>query len=548
MLHNKLLEKKSLLRIFIFLAAAALIITFASHNSIFATEEGTSGDDMTTMTNEETGENKDGDQEDGAVLTTGAEEESKSEEGGAEKDEWKCKACGKTNNGGTKCSADPDKCQALRPTTTLSIIGLVILIIVIAIGFIKKINLGFMAIGAAFILAIIANINAKYVTKSFDADMFVTLVGVTFLFGMASQNGTLDLFSKKVVALVGKKTVLIPILMFFLSAFISAIGPGHIAAGILMTTFAVYLAFEMKINPITTALFAKLGANAGCASPLSLTGLLGKSLTTALVDNPDNADIASRLEFNQWHFFIAVLVSGFIFTLLLYVFTKSYKVKADNPLKLKDIPKFNWKQWVTIAAIVLMVVLCIGFQFNTGLTAFVMATILLLLKCADEKKAIKGIPWGTLVFICGVSVLIKVIDMVGGIDMISNFLQSLMGKHTATPIMAGTSGILSWVSSTTGVVMPALFNMLPGILRKFGTDVNYMEMVSAITATSFAAAISPLSTGGAIIMSSYSASKETTNEELNKIFKFLFLLSVANVLLNVFLAAIRLFGFYGLFG
>ena len=544
MLHNKLLDKKSLLRIFIFLAAAALIITFASHNSIFATEEGTSDDTMTTMT----GEVKDGDEVDGAVLTTGAEAESESEENGAEKDEWKCKACGKTNNGGTKCSADPDKCQALRPTTTLSIIGLVILIIVIAIGFIKKINLGFMAIGAAFILAIIANINAKYVTKSFDADMFVTLVGVTFLFGMASQNGTLDLFSKKVVALVGKKTVLIPILMFFLSAFISAIGPGHIAAGILMTTFAVYLAFEMKINPITTALFAKLGANAGCASPLSLTGLLGKSLTTALVDNPDNADIVERLQFNQWHFFIAVLVSGFIFTLLLYVFTKSYKVKADNPLKLKDIPKFNWKQWVTIAAIVLMVVLCIGFQMNTGLTAFVMATILLLLKCADEKAAIKGIPWGTLVFICGVSVLIKVIDMVGGIDMISNFLQSLMGKHTATPIMAGTSGILSWVSSTTGVVMPALFNMLPGILRKFGTDVNYMEMVSAITATSFAAAISPLSTGGAIIMSSYSASKETTNEELNKIFKFLFLLSVANVLLNVFLAAIRLFGFYGLFG
>ena len=62
--------------------------------------------------------------------------------------------------------------------------------------------------------------------------MFVTLVGVTYLFGMASNNGTLELFSKKVVALVGKYTVLIPILMFVLSAFISAIGPGHIAAGI----------------------------------------------------------------------------------------------------------------------------------------------------------------------------------------------------------------------------------------------------------------------------------------------------------------------------
>ena len=478
---------------------------------------------------------KAGDAPAGEVLTTGTEE--------AASDEWTCKVCSTVNEGGDACK----KCSASRPTTTLSIIALVVLAVVIAIGFIKKVNLGFLAIGAAFILSMVAGIGPKYVTKAFDSDMFVTLVGVTFLFGMASQNGTLDLFSKKVVALVGKRTVLIPILMFFLSAFISAIGPGHIAAGILMTTFAVYLAFEMKINPITTALFAKLGANAGCASPLSLTGQLGLKLTNNLVSDVTNADIVDRLGFSGLHFFMATLVSGFIFTLLLYIFTKSYKVKADNPLKLKDIPKFNWKQWVTIGAIVMMVVLCIGFQMNTGLTAFVMAAILVLLGCADEKKAIKGIPWGTLVFICGVGVLVSVIDMMGGIDMISNLLQKLMGPSTATPVLAATSGILSWVSSTTGVVMPAMFKMLPNILRTFGTHVNYMELISAITATSFAAAISPLSTGGAIIMSSYSASKETTNEEMNKIFKFLFLLSVANVLLNVLLSWIGVFHLGGLF-
>ena len=462
-------------------------------------------------------------------------------------DEWTCKVCSTVNHGGTHCA----KCEASRPTLVLSIVALVVLAVVIAIGFIKKVNLGFLSIGAAFILALVAGIGPKYITKAFDADMFVTLVGVTFLFGMASQNGTLDLFSKKVVALVGRHTVLIPILMFFLSAFISAIGPGHIAAGILMTTFAVYLAFEMKINPITTALFAKLGANAGCASPLSLTEQLGLKLTNNLVDNlkndPDYVGVVDRISFNGAHFFIATLVSGFIFTVLLYIFTKSYKVKADNPLKLKDIPKFNWKQWVTIAAIVLMVVLCIGFQMNTGLIAFVMAAILVLLQCADEKQAIKGVPWGTLMFICGVGVLVSIIDMMGGIDLISNLLQKLMGPKTATPVLSATSGILSWVSSTTGVVMPAMFKMLPNIMKNFGTNVNYMEMISAITATSFAAAISPLSTGGAIIMSSYSASKETTNAELNKIFKFLFLLSVANVLLNVLLSWIGVFSLGGLF-
>ena len=365
--------------------------------------------------------------------------------------------------------------------------------------------------------------------------MFVTLVGVTFLFGMASQNGTLDLFSKKIVALVGKRTYLIPVLMFFLSAFISAIGPGHIAAGILMTTFAVYLALELDINPMATALYAKLGANAGCASPLSLTGILAKELSTPL--GYDGFSL---------HLFLSTLLSGFVFTLVVYILYKGYKVKADNPMKLSEIPKFNRKQQITMASIVIMVICCIGFKLDTGLFAFVMAGVLILLGCADEKKAIKSIPWGTLIMICGVGVLVNMISVMGGIDLISDTLASFMTARTAAPIMAMTSGILSWVSSTTAVVMPTLYPISAEICQRFA-GVNYVELISAITATSFAAAISPLSTGGAIIMSSYSAARETTTEEMNKMFYTLFLLSVGNVLINVLMAVVGVFSLGGLF-
>ena len=418
----------------------------------------------------------------------------------------------------------------------LSILSLVVLAVVVAIGFIKKVNLGFLSLGVAFLLGTAGGMSAKEITSGFSSSMFVTLVGVTFLFGMASNNGTLDLFSKKIVALVGKRTILIPILMFFLSAFISAIGPGHIAAGILMTTFAMYLAFEMDINPMATALYAKLGANAGCASMLSLTGILAKNLSEPLGYSGFGL-----------HLFLATLLSGFLFTLVVYVLYKGYKVKADNPLKLSDIPKFNRDQLCTIGAIIVMVVCCIGFKLDTGLFAFAAAAVLILLGVVDEKKAIKGIPWGTLVFICGVGALVNVIDHLGGITLISDFLTSLMTARTATPILAATSGILSWVSSTTGVVMPALFPIAAGVCETFGEGVNYVELISAITATSFAAAISPLSTGGAIIMSSYSAAKETTTEELNKMFKTLFLLSVANVCLNVLISALGVFNLGGLF-
>ena len=418
----------------------------------------------------------------------------------------------------------------------LSVISLIALVAVVAIGFIKKVNLGFLSLGVAYFLGIAGGMTAKQISAGFDSSMFVTLVGVTFLFGMASNNGTLDLFSKKIVALVGKHTVLIPMLMFFLSAFISAIGPGHIAAGILMTTFAMYLAFEMNINPMSTALYAKLGANAGCASVLSMTGILAKNLSEPLGYGGFGL-----------HLFLAVLISGSAFTLVVYVLYKGYKVKADNPLKLSEIPKFNRDQFCTIIAIIVMVVCCIGFKLDTGLFAFAAAAVLILLGCVDEKKAIKGIPWGTLIFICGVGTLISVINKLGGISLVSDFLTGFMNARTATPILAATAGILSWVSSTTGVVMPALYPIAAEVCGTFGEGVRYVELISAVTATSFAAAVSPLSTGGAIIMSSYSAAKETTTEELNKMFRTLFLLSVGNVCLNVLLSALGVFNLGGLF-
>lgn len=149
--------------------------------------------------------------------------------------------------------------------------------------------------------------------------------------------------------------------------------------------------------------------------------------------------------------------------------------------------------------------------------------------------------------ICGVGTLVSVITELGGIALVSDFLTGLMTESTATPILAATSGILSWVSSTTGVVMPTMFPIAADVAKTFGGSVNFVELISAVVATSFAAAISPLSTGGAIIMSSYTAARETTTDELNALFKKLFLLSVANVGINVLLAALGVFDLFGLF-
>ena len=226
---------------------------------------------------------------------------------------------------------------------------------------------------------------------------------------------------------------------------------------------------------------------------------------------------------------------GAAFLLALLGMAVELQIKSGDTMRLlkaSDVVKgFSSSMFVTLVGVTFL---------------FVMAAVLILLGCADEKKAIKSIPWGTLIMICGVGVLVNMISLLGGIDLISDTLASFMTEHTATPIMAATSGILSWVSSTTAVVMPTLYPISAEICQRFA-GVNYVELIAAITATSFAAAISPLSTGGAIIMSSYSAARETSTEEMNKMFYTLFLLSVANVCVNVVMAAVGVFGLGGLF-
>ena len=73
-----------------------------------------------------------------------------------------------------------------------------------------------------------------------------------------------------------------------------------------------------------------------------------------------------------------------------------------------------------------------------------------------------------------------------------------------------------------------------------------MELIAAVTAISFAAAISPLSTDGVIIMTSISASGETANEENNRMFKKRFFLYVAGVGISVLLAALGAFSLGGI--
>ena len=110
----------------------------------------------------------------------------------------------------------------------LGLISLIALLAAIVIGFVRKANVGILCIGFSMILGLVYGIKAGDIIKGFSSSLCMQMIGITYLFAIINENGTLELLAKKMVALVGPHKTLIPFVMYLLGFLICAVGPGAI--------------------------------------------------------------------------------------------------------------------------------------------------------------------------------------------------------------------------------------------------------------------------------------------------------------------------------
>lgn len=203
--------------------------------------------------------------------------------------------------------------------------------------------------------------------------------------------------------------------------------------------------------------------------------------------------------------------------------------------------KFNKEQKISLVSLLFLIVVVVGFQYDVGLVSFFLSVILILLKVGDEKAAIKKIPWGVLILISGVSVLMNVIKTMGGIDLLADILSSMMNDKTAPSIIGLTAGLMSWFSSANGVVFPTLIPTVSKIVTDIGGNISAIELIIAIVGGATVAGISPLSTGGSLILAAYSQETDSTEKDEQNLFAKLFITSFFVVII------ITIFAFLGIF-
>ena len=442
----------------------------------------------------------------------------------------------------------------------MSLLALTIVVILSCIN--EDLNVGFLSIAFAILVGgIWLDMSGAKVLNAFPLSLFMILAGVTFLFALASTNGTMEKVSAHAIRACRGNTALLPLIIYVLVSVLTSIGPGNIAATALMAPIAMAIATRVGISAFLMTLLVVGAANGAAFSPFAPTGIVSNGLIEKMAPQIPElfsswtaSGLAWKIHLNSILAQGLVNIGGFM-ALGGWAWISRQRGEAIPIDELAPRPEpFTRKQWYTLAAIAILIFLVIAPTFpalralfpkevlimvsNVGAVAFLLAGVLMLLDAGDSKEAVNAMPWGVIMMVCGVTVLVDIMDRAGGLAAMVKMISTISGPVSINFWLGLWTAIISAYSSSSGVVMPMFLPLVPGLLKEV-PDASVIAMISSINVGSHLVDTSPLSTLGALCIACAGA-----HEDKARLFKRLLIWGLSMAVVGA-LTCLLIFGVFG---
>ncbi len=391
-----------------------------------------------------------------------------------------------------------------------------ILVVVIA-SFGTRLNVGILAVALAWPIAVYgAGWKADALMRVFPSSLFLTLLGVTLLFGVAQANGTMKALTQRSLALASGRAGLLPLIFFVLACAISTLGPGAIATLALLAPLAMAASVRAGVPVLLTALMIGNGANAGNLSPFSAVGVIVSS----------SMEKAGLVGF-EWRVWAANFVAHALAGVLAWALFGGPRLLRTEGTIESEVPiAFTSAHRLTLAVGAAWIAAVVLLKVNLGLAAFAAAALLILARTGDDAAMLKQVPWSVLVMVCGVSVLIGVLEGTGGMLLFTDLLARVASPTSVNGVIAFITGTISTYSSTSGVVYPTFLPTVQGLVERLGGG-NALEIALSINVGAALVDVSPLSTLGALCIAAL-----PTGQEPAKLFRSLLVWGISMTLVG----------------
>ena len=413
----------------------------------------------------------------------------------------------------------------------LSAIIIAAIAVAIFLGYKTKLNTGLFCIVFAYIIGcLIMGLKPKQVISFWPVSTMFVILSVSLFYNVAAINGTLEKMSGSLLYSWRKFPGMLPFALFAVAVILSIMGATYFTVLAFLAPITMVICDESKMDKLTGAIAINAGALCGGDFPTSNLGVIFRGLADTAYEA--NKNLAALDTFAME---MEIFLFSLVFSVLLIIIFK-FGVKANRNIGegvvFKKPEAFTGKQKTTLTLMIVMMIVVLAFpllkifmpsqpfikymagKIDVGLVAIIFAVIALLLDLAPQKEAIAKIPWNTIVMIAGAGMLIAVAVKAGTITMLSNWVGSNVPKPLIPIAFSIIGAIMSFFSSTTGVVTPALFPLIPGLASSTGIAAPVLFACTVLGAQS--SAISPFSSGGSLILGS-SPKEEDRNELFNRL-------------------------------
>jgi di/tricarboxylate transporter len=373
---------------------------------------------------------------------------------------------------------------------TPAVLSLLALLVAIVLSCVSQLNVGILAMAMAWLIGVLAaGMTADAVAAAFPTQLFVTLAGVTLLFAVADSNGTIEALARRALGLARGSARVVPIVLFLIAMVVSTIGPGAVAAVALVAPVAMALGVRTGMPALLISLMVANGANAGNLSPLSAVGVIA---------NTKMAGVGlGGHEWAVWAANLAAHAAVGAAAWILFGGLRQAGAVVPNARAVEAAPRLTGRQWLTFGVVAAWIAGVVFARWHVGLSAFAAAVLLIVVRAGDETASIRKMPWSAMLMVCGVSVLIGVLERTGGMDLFTGLLARLASPATINGVVAFVMGAISTYSSTSGVVLPTFLPMVPSLVQSVGGG-DPLAVALSINVGASLVDVSPLSTIGAL--------------------------------------------------
>jgi di/tricarboxylate transporter len=402
------------------------------------------------------------------------------------------------------------------------IIAIVVLGAMFVVATMLPINIGILALVASFVVGtFVFGLEDTEIFAGFPVSLFITVVGVTYLFSVAKLNGTIDLLVHGGIRLVRGRAILVPWVLFTIAGVLTALGTFTPAAVALLVPIGMSFAFTYRINPLMVGMMVICGAHAGAFSPMAVSGALvyGVVAPSGLAVSHAALFFAS-LGFN-------LLLAAVTYLLLRRRGEESFVEQPDGATSggaasiggsaaastggSAPVPDgggialavratataVTWRQRATLVALVGLVVGALAFQLQIGFLALAAGAVLALLDRENLGKAVEGISWPTILLVAGMVTYVGVLEHSGTIDWVAHGAVGLGAPLLVALVLCVVVGVTSAFASSTAILTATIPMAIPLLLTG---SLPVAGVVAAMAISTTIVDVSPFSTNGALVL------------------------------------------------